>query len=59
MSRKIAIVVLLFVVLATAVFIISHGMQGTSSSWGESNVIAALFEPVLRRLYNLIGKIVN
>ena len=59
MSRRIAIVVLLFLACATAVVIIAHGMQGTASSWGESNVIAALFEPVLRRLYNLVGAIAS
>lgn len=58
-SRRIAIVALLLVVLATAAFIVAHGMQGSTASWGESNIIAALFEPVLQRLYNLVGAIVN
>ena len=59
MSRRIAIVALLLVALATAMFIFAHGMQGSATSWGESDVIAALFEPVLQRLYGLVGSIVN
>ena len=46
------VIVLGIVVVMTALFILAHSMRGVESSWDESNAIAALFEPVLRRMYN-------
>ena len=51
-SEKKPVAAVLGVVAAvTILFILVHSLQTVESSWGESNVIAALFEPVLRRAY--------
>ena len=57
MSRNISLFALAIVVGATVIFIVAHGMQATAGSWEESNAVAALFEPVLRRLFNFASKI--
>ena len=40
------------VVVVTAAFIFSNSMQNTEGSWDTSNIVAALFEPVLRRAHS-------
>lgn len=56
-TRKIAFFVLAIVACATVAFIVAHGMQASAGSWEESNAVAALLEPVLRRFFNLANKI--
>lgn len=49
--------VLAVVAFATVAFIVAHGMQASAGSWQESNAVAALLEPVLRRLFGLAGRV--
>ena len=54
-TRNIILIVSLVVVTATTAFIFSNSMQDTADSWDKSNIVAALLEPILRRLYNHAG----
>ena len=49
-NRK-TVTVVAVLIAATVVFIIAHSLQGSEGSWEESNALAALFEPVFRRVY--------
>jgi len=55
-SRSPALLILVVVALATVAFIIVNSLQSSEGSWSESNVVAALFEPVLRCIYAVVGK---
>lgn len=45
---------LVVVALATVAFIIANSLQSSAGSWSMSNVVAALFEPILQRVYSLV-----
>lgn len=57
--RRTIAIILSVIAVAIVVFIFAQSMMGSAGSWRESNIVAALFEPVLRRVYNLIGRIVD
>ena len=40
-------------VVATLAFVVAHSLQVSVDSWAESNAVAALFDPVLHRAYDL------
>jgi VanZ family protein len=52
-----ALIVLVVVVLATIVFIIANSLQSSAGSWNVSNAVAALFEPVLRKIHAVVSKV--
>jgi hypothetical protein len=54
-SKDIWVIALL--ALATGAFILANALQGGAASWGESDAVAALFGPVLRRAHALYCKV--
>ena len=57
--HNLAAIAAIAVIVATVVVIFVHSMQGTDASWVESNIVAALFEPLLRRVYGLFCGVVS
>ena len=57
-TSPIILIVMALVVVVTAGFIFSNSMQSTEGSWGTSNIVAALFEPVLRRAHSAFTRLI-
>ena len=53
------LVVLVVVAVATVVFIIANSLQSSDGSWSVSNAVAALFKPVLERIYGVTRPIMS
>lgn len=53
------LVVLIAVAVATVIFIIANSLQSSAGSWSVSNAVAALLEPVLRRVYGAVGSVMS